>query len=81
MTLPGNILALDSEYFRLLFDKDNSSDREAMRAIFDLEHELTPVLARMEAGGVFLDRSLLDTESVNLRRRIEDLKKTIFLSA
>ena len=81
MTLPENILALNSEYFRLLFDKDNSSDREAMRVIFDLEHELTPVLARMEAGGVFLDRSLLDTESVNLRRRIEDLKKTIFFSA
>lgn len=81
MTLPENILAIDAEYFHLLASKDHYNDVEAMKAIFDLEHELAPVLARMEASGVFIDRVLLDTESINLHRRIEDLKKAIFLHA
>lgn len=52
-----------------------------MKKIFDLEHQLAPVLAHMEANGVFLDAPLLIAESKNILRRIEDLKKTIYLHA
>ena len=81
VALPENMLALEAEYFRIVCNEDSSPELQAMKKVFDLEHQLVPVLAHMEANGVFLDASLLIAESKNILRRIEDLKKIIYLHA
>lgn len=64
-----------------LSSQDWAETLSGQKAIIDLEMRLIRVLARMEANGVFLDVSLIESEAHDLHRQLETLKQEIFFLA
>ncbi len=81
LEVASNYAAEDADVTLRLHEKlwpDIKASKGLTTVFTEIEMPLMPVLAKIEATGVLIDKALLKTQSIELGERIQSLKETVY---